>query len=234
MGPPAPPRAGGAVPATSKYWRLSDTVTACLVSDRILFLDLARDRYLALPAAQNDRFLSWVQSPGGEPPHSCHAMLAELDVSTRALRGLPSECVVARPTLVDPIHVPRRRVRVRDLLSVGRATGSAWADVRSRPLANVLARRFPAAKRDAGSGADLESRLAIFRSARPLVPIRRVCLHDCLALVDWLGPSGGGVTLILGVSAFPFAAHCWLQVGADVVDDHPDSPSRYQPILHLP
>lgn len=234
MSPPAPPGAGGAMPATCSYWRLSATVTACLAADRVLFLDVACDRYLALPAAENGCFLSWLQSPGDAPPSPCRAMLAELGISSCAQPGFPCENVVARPPCVDSVHLPRKPVRLREILSVGRAVMSASRDVRSTPLAEILAGRFPAGAPDLPPTDDLQSRLAIFRSARPLIPIRRVCLHDCLALLDWLGPDARGVSLVLGVSARPFAAHSWLQAGDALVDDHPESPSRYQPILHLP
>ena len=234
MSPPAPVGAGGLMPAMSKYWRISDTVTACLASEHFLFLDIAHDRYLALPPAQNDCLLSWLESPGEAPPQSCRALLAELGVTTRPEQGPPRECFVTEPTPVDPADVPRRRVRTGDLVSVGRATISAWSDVRSKPLAEVFARRFPAAASDLHPSTDLQSRLAVFRSARPLIPVRRVCLHDCLALFDWLCPHARGVSLVLGVSASPFAAHCWLQTDCVVIDDHPESPSRYQPILHFP
>jgi hypothetical protein len=217
---------------TSRYWRLSDTVSACLASDRILFLDIRRDRYLALPSMHNDGFLTWLRSPGDAPPRSCRPMLAQLGVRTGS--GAPAECFVATPAPIDSLYLPPRPVRIGDMLAVGRAVMSASMDVRSRPLAALLGRRLPAAMRDLRPPADLKSRLAIFRSARPFVPVRRVCLHDCLALVDWLGPGAGGITLVFGVSARPFAAHSWLQVDGEVVDDHPESPCRYQPILHLP
>ena len=234
MSPPASTGAGGAVPATSNYWRLSKTVTACLASGRILFLDVGSDRYLALPMAHNERFLAWVQSPDDAPPQACVAILAELGISAGAAQGAPATCSVATPTPVDSPYLARRRVGLGEVINVARSVISARRDVRARPFADVLARRFPATARGLNLVPDLQSRLAIFRSARPLVPIRRVCLHDCLALVDWLGPEARGVTLVLGVSAFPFAAHCWLQAGDLVADDHPESPSRYAPILHLP
>lgn len=232
--PPAPSGAGGAMRPMNHYWRLSPTVTACLASGRILFLDIARDRYLALPPVHNEGFLAWLQSPGDEPPQSCLPMLAELGVCDGAMRPAPVTRFVRAPIPMDSPDLRRRRVRVGDMLSVARAVVAARAAVRSRPLAEVLARYFPTATEALLPAGDLQSRLATFRSARTLVPVRRLCLHDCLALIDWLGPSAGGVTLVLGVSALPFAAHSWLQVNDLVIDDHPESPSRYQPILHLP
>lgn len=234
MRPSAPPGAGGAPPATGVYWRLSDTVTACLVSERILFLDIARDRYLALPAEDNRNFLAWVHRHRTAPPPSCRPMFAELGLSGDLSDSAPAICRVAGVVPLDPPHLPKQRVRTRDLFGIARAVRSASRDVRSKPLAQIIRERFESLCGSSRPAADLEERLAIFRSARPWIPVPRICLHDCLALMDWLGPSATGVTLVFGVSAEPFAAHSWLQADGSVLDDHPDSPSRYQPILHLP
>jgi hypothetical protein len=209
-------------------------VTACLVSGRILFLDIRQDRYLALPADLKDAFIFWMRSPGEMPPESCRTILAELGIGERPDPRFPAECVVATAIPMDSAMLPKERIRPGELLLVGKAVIRAWMDVRSRPLAEILARRFAGRAGRYEHRTELDARIAIFRAARPLIPIRRVCLHDCLALADWLGASAKGVTLVLGVSASPFAAHCWLQVGGRAIDDHPESPSRYRPILALP
>jgi hypothetical protein len=217
------------------YWRLSDSVTACVAAQRILFLDVALDRYRSLPAGNTEGFRSWLQSPGGDPPASCGALLSELRIDARASRssGFPLPCFVASPRPFDSERLPSADLGAGDLLSVGRALVSAARDVRSRPLGGLLQRRLSNRTRHKGASADLKSKLAIFRSARPLIPVPRVCLHDCLALIDWLGPTGAGIALVFGVSAYPFTAHCWLQAGDEVIDDHPESPSRFEPILHF-
>lgn len=235
MGPSALAGAGGAPSQTMRYWRVSPTVTACVVSRRLIFLDIASDRYLALPDALTDDFVTWLHSPGTPPPRSCHAMLASLGMTFEDIEHLvPMECCLAKPQPIDTPTLPAQRVSLAQLFSVGRATYSAWVDVRAGQLRDVLARRIPGPARGSEPTSGLFARLATFRSARPLVPVRRTCLHDCLALFDWLGPDARGVSLVFGVSAYPFAAHSWLQAGDIVIDDHPESPSRYQPILHLP
>lgn len=215
-----------------EYWRLSSAVTACLTSGRIIFLDIARDRYLALPPERNDAFLDWLQSPGHALPQSCLPMLAELGFTGKDAQP-PATRSVRRPIPMDSPYLDRQRPRAGDIMSVTQKVIAARAALRSRPLADVLESYFPPRGPAPSDPGDLLSRLAIFRSVRPLVPVRRVCLHDCLALSDWLGRGAEGMTLVLGVSALPFAAHCWLQLGEQVVDDHPESPSRYRPILHL-
>jgi hypothetical protein len=218
------------------YWRLSHTVTACLAGDRILILDIGRDRYSSVPPTIHEPFLFWLQSGGDQPPASCRAVLSDLGIGNADAGTIaaPVESSIPRARCQDSETLPRRRVGPGELLSVGQAVVSALRDIRFRPLATVLKRRFPAGAPPAGPVADLWSKLALFRSARLLIPVPRVCLHDCLALMAWLGPSASGVALVFGVCARPFAAHCWLQSHDLVLDDHPESPSRYQPILHLP
>lgn len=217
------------------YWRLDDSVTACRSADRILFLNVGRDRYLTLPPSLNEPFAAWLSAPADAVPEALGAVLGQLDINPMqvAAAGLPAEVLVPKPSPIDSEQLPGRPVRAGDLLSVGRAVVSAARDVRARPLKDVLARRFAGRSPAEPPAPDLKSRLAVFRSVRPLIPVPRVCLHDCLALLDWLGP-GSGVTLTFGVSAYPFAAHTWLQAGDRVLDDHPESPSRFEPILQLP
>lgn len=219
------------------YWRLSDTVTASIAAGRVLFLDVGRDRYFALPPTANAAFAAWLEGDRGEkPPRDCRDMLIGTGIAgpERAgqVRALPQE--VAMPAPLDADLLAQARVGTRILLGVGRAVVQAWRDVRSRPLAAILARRLP--PRIAGGSPTGRGRgacLAQFRAARPLVPVARACLHDCLALVDWLGRSGHRAELVFGVAAYPFAAHCWVQAGGRVLDDHPESPSRFAPILHF-
>jgi len=230
---PAPaPSGAGAHCGEAIYWRFGPGVTACLAADRLVFLDTARDRYRSLPAPLTEDVLGWLEAPGAAAPKACGRILKELGLDPAA--GSPLRISLARPSPIDSEPLPAPPTRIADLLSVGRSTLSAARDVRSRRLGALLAQRL--ARRPAGRcpAAELKPRLAIFRAHRPLVPVRRVCLHDCLALMDWLGASGAGVSLVFGVSAYPFTAHCWLQADGQVLDDHPESPSRFAPILHFP
>ena len=217
------------------YWRLSQSVTACLAADRIIFLDIACDRYSSLPQTLTGEFLAWLGRPGSPPPNACVRILSDLRVNARdsVAAGFPAECSLARASPIDSEPTPPCRIRARDLVSVARSVISAARDVRSRPLASVLERRLGGRTDQDRTAAGLKAKLAAFRSARPLVPVPRVCLHDCLALIEWLGASSAGVSLVFGVSAYPFIAHCWLQSGTDLLDDHPESPSRFEPILHF-
>lgn len=234
---PAPARAPASPCGKAVYWRLSETVTACVAADRILFLDLARDRYFALPPVQNDLLIGWLNRPDDQwLAERCRAALSRSRILDPRLAStvVPAVCAIGRPSPIDSEPLKRVPVRPGSLSRIAKAVVSAWRDVRSNPLATVLARRTGRDEPSVANRSALQLKLAEFRSARPLIPVPRVCLHDCLALIDWLGPQRAGVELVLGVSALPFAAHCWVQADGRVLDDHPESPSRYQPILHIP
>lgn len=224
--PPAPDGAGGA--AARGYWRIGATVTACLVSGRIIVLDAARDRYFALAADGTGDFLEWADCPGSAPPPS----LESLVIDPCGSRYAPARLEVPAVAPMDPPVLPKVVPGCNDLARIGRAVRAAARDVRSKPLAEILSRRLAGRRHGGATFAEMVPKLALFRSARPWIPVPRVCLHDCLGLIDWLG-ADAGVNLVFGVSALPFAAHCWVQADGWIVDDHPESPSRYQPILHF-
>ncbi len=219
------------------YWRLSPSVTACIAADRVLLLDVARDRYFALPPALNNSLRTWLEQIGeGRLPDDLHRALGELGVIPAGdpVPAAAQPCPVVRSRPIDSAPLPATRLRPRAVWQVAHAVRSAAKDVRQRRLGSILTKRFDPTRERLGGHGDLRSKLAEFRAIRPLIPVPRVCLHDCLALLDWLGPARGGAQLVLGVSAYPFAAHCWVQQDGELLDDHPESPSRFEPILHFP
>jgi hypothetical protein len=236
---PATPASLGAPESTRQtatYWQVGDSLTACFATDRILFLDVKRDRYLALPPGDTQMLLACLQqADGGDLPEPCREMLARLGlVDARARTGLRVAArTVTRPEAIDSEWPPRTALTPSILFNVARAVIPAAREIRTRPLELVLRRRMDA---DAASPPlrNRGQRVAEFHSARPFIPVPRVCLHDSLALFEWLGGVRGGTELVFGVSAQPFAAHCWVQADGLVLDDHPDNPSRFQPILHFP
>lgn len=235
--PPAPARAPASGARTAVYWRLGGELTACIAADQVLLLDLRSNRYFGLPDSCNRDFAAWLHAGGrAKLPEGCAAMLSRLagpDLA-RLRERRPEPCLVTRPQAVDSDLLRPSGVRPGRLLAAGIAVASAWRDVRSLPLSAILAKRLAPCAQGRAPAETLRRRLAEFRTLRPLVPVPRVCLHDCLALLDWLGPARAGAELVLGVTAFPFSAHCWVQFDGRVIDDHPDSPSRFQPILRRP
>ena len=71
-----------------------------------------------------------------------------------------------------------------------------------------------------------------FFRLRPLVySSRDKCLYDCLVLLEFLASFSLFPTLVIGVTTFPFRAHCWLQYGPLVLTDYVEHIRTYTPIL---
>ena len=71
-----------------------------------------------------------------------------------------------------------------------------------------------------------------FFRVRPLVySSRDKCLYDCLVMLEFLAYFELFPTLLIGVTTFPFRAHCWLQYGPMILTDYVEHTRAYTPIL---
>jgi len=69
-----------------------------------------------------------------------------------------------------------------------------------------------------------------FIDARRFVPIEPSCLLDSLSLLRFLARRGLPADIVLGVTAKPFAAHCWAQAGDLVLNETLSGAQAYAPI----
>jgi hypothetical protein len=216
------------------YWRLTPTINVCAAHGRVIFLDVARDRYFGLPEECEAEFIGWLSIAASPPPDMWRDSLVRLGIihAGEIADLCPVACTVDMPCALDAEPVAPRHVSTSARLAIARILLAAWRDVRGHRLQASFERSFARPASGRAGRHDLRTRLATFRAVRPWIPVPRVCLHDCLALVRWLG-ADAGIELVLGVSPYPFSAHCWVQMGGRVIDDHPQSPSRYHPILRL-
>ncbi len=220
--------------AKRSYWRLTRDVTCCVNGGRVICLDIARDRYFAPPAATDSVLIGWLD---GEPAtQEVDRLLVAMGIvlSAHHRRPVPVEIAVEMPVAVDAVPLPVPSVSPATVIGVAAAVISASRAVKRQPLAHSLTKAFAGMPpRPVTNTSARDEKIALFRAARPLIPVPRICLHDCLALLNWLEAHRSGVTLIFGVSAWPFNAHCWLQAEGRSIDDFPMSPSRFEPILHM-
>ena len=98
---------------------------------------------------------------------------------------------------------------------------------------NRVARRK--ATRGASERFDLERArqlVAAFLRLRVfLFSTRDECLHDSLAVVEFLARYGLYPNWVFGVRARPFEAHCWIQHGGVVFNDSVDEVGSFVPIM---
>lgn len=219
------------------YWRLDTDVTVAVSAGRAVFLDVARDRYAMLPPHLDAYFAAWLAEPAGPMPHACFdALAARLALDGRYESLRPSRVSLGIPYDVSGSALSGVRPGLGQVLGVASVVMRARRALRRSPLRANLERRRAALGHGLARLVDRREtalRAAVYHAARPFAPAGRVCLLDSLALIDWLGDDAGQAQLVLGVTAYPFGAHCWVQTRQALLGDAPDTIARYAPILHL-
>lgn len=216
-------------------WHLLPHVFACIASGQILLLDVRQDRYFAVPETLAAEVNAWLASeePCG-PPAALATLLRDNGV---ARPGDPDVgklrfAEVTIPLAPVPASVPGR-LHAADTIRLALGLTRTWLSLKFTPLHKLLASAGCRETARPGEAEMLRARAAAYSRARRHLPIPRNCLLDSLALDQWLGAGGAGRSLVLGVTAHPFAAHCWLQSDIHVLNDSYDRVSRYTPILIL-
>jgi hypothetical protein len=209
-------------------WQLAPDVSFAVASGRTIFLDLARDRYSALSLAQSDDFQRWIAQPDDLPlpPVGERLLQAGLLISANGPSAI-SAAAITRPrtALASRPGSPALAAAWDVALSSARVR---WS-LRRRGLAATLARPGVAI---AGNSAERTRDLAAaFVDIRRHLPSRGSCLPDSLALLDFLRRRGAGASIVFGVTGTPFRAHCWLQLGEEVLNDALDNVAPFTPIL---
>lgn len=207
---------------------LAPHVHAAVIGSDVVLLDVVRDEYfclrdgaLALGFAADLRDL--------EPPDA--AMGEALAEDGLAVRGTSSGST-RRPPQAPDRDLPAAAaepVSARDLAALCGALWDFVVHYRGRSFADILAY----VGRDRATLAPAETlRLAsVFARAAPWLPIPRQCLVRSFVLLRFLQRSGADAQWVFGVRTWPFAAHCWVQLGGVVLDDAADRLVVYQPIL---
>lgn len=200
-----------------------------------ILLDTGRDRYWKVDA-ETAFALDWIAGRQAGPVDPGY--LDRLERLGLVERSPPEDPVVDAAIPPSPRESaiegdgPRRRFDLAEAIEVARLAFAARRVLRHRSLASILAeversRGFDVS--EAGA-ADLAQR---FDRYRRFVPLARQCLPDTLAFLGFAGRRGCFPTLVFGVEAWPFAAHCWAQSGDVVLNDALDHARAFSPILAL-
>lgn len=188
-----------------------------LVDGRPVFMDSEEDCYFVLEPEEEAAILAAL----GAPP--CTASVAGFD------QPIPiASCPHPQASLLSK---PRAEATfsLADIVTAWRLVAAARRSIRRRPIAELLMRIERGAAAGQANGA--LSRAALrFQAARQFVPIPRNCLTDSIALLQWLARQGQAATLVFGVKLNPFAAHCWVQSGALLLNDHVEHVERFTPV----
>lgn len=214
-------------------WKLAPNVTFCIASNKAIFLDVRADRYTGLPEKLNADFIRWVQEGySAEPPNAvrmleragllvpvesdmapspCRTAAVGSGVSPRRTGPATSPLLSARFRYA--LHQARRRLNRQGLFGALAHVSTQRSTLSLRRDPCVITAPLLASGAALGPGDD--------------------CLARSLALVDNLHRAGSDATVVLGVLAMPFSAHCWLQAGDRVLNDHLDRVSLFTPILAI-
>lgn len=213
-------------PMTSPLWS-SDGVFLVQVREDIIVLDANADHYACLIDAAG-----WlVARPDGR------LQVAD-GTSARALisAGLAQREPPARPRR---IMVPPAReltslpvATATQIVRAGVQIAAATLAFRGRTLPMLLRSDREAASRPSSTASpQLAQSVAAFRAALPWLPLEGECLQRAFQLRRVLMSRGAHVDWIFGVRTWPFAAHCWLQIGDTVVGDSLSRVTGYTPIM---
>ena len=177
------------------------------VEGRSIFMDTSTDSYFTIDPALEGDIEAMLE--GGGIVQADDPLRSALGLTDEPARIVLPHYTTPRASLLENRH---SHARLGDVVSVASQLFRMQCLLRSRPIDSLLA-QGPAHQpiRDRQL-IDLASR---FLAARKLVPIKRNCLLDSLSLVRWLGAG----RILFGVKLHPFAAHCWVQSGALILND---------------
>jgi hypothetical protein len=208
-----------------------DHIAYCFSAGRPIFLDIARDRYFTVSGKLADAFGAYLDGDRAKGRRD--------DIEALVRHGLLAPSREPPITRRSPPPARReipawasRRFALSKVAAVASVVWSARRDLRRQPFAKVIEQlRDQAETVHAGDVEQTLRSCGDFLRHRSLVPIASVCLLDSLALLHFLRARDGRADLVFGVTASPFSAHCWVQLGDQVLNDHLDRVLAFTPIL---
>lgn len=212
-------------------WKLAAGTGFCEVGAELVFLDLARDKYLAL---RGDDRAAFDRLRYGKPNDSdAMTRLVATGFLTRAPAPLPIE--PTRVELPELDLASRREPKFSPVMAISATRSLRWARRAMRPerIAATVEQLKSRKARIGVPGADepVAAVAAAYAASRWINPLPQRCLVDALALDRILLSRGLAATLVFGVRLQPFAAHCWLQSPGLVLTGTAAEARGFTPIL---
>lgn len=202
------------------------------IDDDAVFLDVAGDRYVAVPGAAARLVLDPVRRVLGvaDPDFAAELCAAGLAGGSCGTRHLAAPVATATASAL-PEAVPQPAWRDAP------AAASAMADLARAYWRRPLLRLTQEAARGATpAGAEpptpaLLATVADYHRWAPFAPAPGKCLLRSFLLLRLLRRRGHDARWVFGVRTWPFRAHCWLQRGTVVLDDDLETLVPLTPIL---
>lgn len=217
---------------------LHKDVTFCRTGGFTFFLDIGRDRYCAIGGDADvgfARIVAGAASTGEDAALIATLARDGLVVETGGMER-PEPCLHAAPACESALdRAERAHLNPPMLVAMARILASKTA-LRHTGLAATLRRleaRKATAYRGDGTIDALPRIAAAFERCNVLASPLDQCLPRSIAVAHRALDAGLSPTLLIGVRAQPFAAHCWVECGGLIVNDRHDTVRTFTPILIL-
>lgn len=206
-----------------------DGIHLARVGEDIIILDVAADTYTGLLGASGLIHLeedgSLMVLDDDVANHLEQSRVAQREASSRLFRPLTPPCREAFPGVVA-------HASLKSAIMVGELLSSTWS-FKGKSL-HALIYSADSEDRSLADQAD-DARVAAFlptyRAALPWTPFEGECLQRGFQLKRLLRAHGIASDWVFGVKTWPFAAHCWIQIGDTVIGDTLERVRIYTPIM---
>lgn len=209
--------------------QLSAHIHAALHQHDLVLLDVEAGTYQCMPGAGE---VIEVVSQGAGLVVRDEALAANLIGLRLATPGRPADM---RPSALPPSRdlfddaLPI--AGVADLAGMARASALMIKTYWGAPFGRLIA----TARARSGEGrmhlAEASREALVFRRMLPWAPWQGACLYRSFMLLRFMRRKRLAASWVFGVQTWPFEAHCWLQVGDLVLDDHVEHAASYSPIM---
>ncbi len=217
--------------------RLRDNLHWCVSGGRAVFLDIEADRYFCLPATVEAAFLRFAAGEGlpGDPARLTALVAGGLLVDSPETEPVAAAAAIEAPRrdfLEPPVPRPRAGDLVRALVLELRW---AWRLKRQTlcEIAALLEGRGRAPEVAGASEARVSRIVSAWSASGLILPAADRCLVRALALQECCARQGIRARLVLGVRMNPFRAHCWVQLGDQVLVGDFEQVRLFTPIAAL-
>lgn len=213
---------------------MTDQIAYAICPTRTIFLDLTRGRYFCLEPERDQAFRDFMQTDqAGSAPDVLMPLFErgfQLPAATTATVGAP--IIYPKPSVEREQTAPFRILLWFLLPCI------LWSLVEARRTIRLGGFRLVihtvsnwSVRPSARSAHDAGALIHAFEASRRYLPWKKTCLLDAFALMRFLRLFGVRAALVIGVSDQPFAAHCWLQSGATVLNDSLERVQNFAPIV---
>ena len=232
---------------------LARHVFVCADEEYVVVLDVKQDRYFTLEAARTAALApllpGWPARPAGGSSGDGPELTADeaaapllrqgwlLELPAASKEATPVRLTSPQTELLGDAATETSGIGVRALFNFVFAAVLAKLSLRflrfERSIRRVAERR--AAYSGAGGSLDIARARQLVdtfgRLRAFLFSHREECLHDSLALLEFLARYEVLPRWVFGVRARPFVAHCWVQYEDIVFNDTAEHVTSYTPIM---